>query len=175
MHRARSSANDISKMNIKLPIVASLVPMLLLNLILFTTMCVDGFLSSTSSIILRHKNIAKEIQRIDSPWGKLNFRLYDAYPSLYQEQEKLLVNRGVIESELMEKTGSPIAASISKGSGAAKGFGASTGMKPAEIKAAAKVHAKELRKSGVVRIDNILTGDMADQLREYVFDLRKEF
>jgi ectoine hydroxylase-related dioxygenase (phytanoyl-CoA dioxygenase family) len=96
-------------------------------------------------------------------------------PSLYKEQERLLVERGILEAELMKSTGSPLQPSISKGTGTAKGFAASTaGTKPSDLKAAAKIHAKELKKAGVVRIDNVLTNEMADKLREYVFDLRKK-
>lgn len=114
-------------------------------------------------------------QQRRSQYGLKNegFQLFDVLPSLYQEQERLLVERGFVEFALMEKTGSPISASVSKGTAAAKGFGVSTGMKPQEAKAAAKVHAKELRKSGVVRIDDILSSEMADELREYVFNLRQ--
>lgn len=130
-----------------------------------TKVVVDGFSIGTFSQI---STISQTRTR-----QKTTFRLFDALPSLYQEQERLLVERGVVESNLMAKNGSPISPSISKGTTAAKGFGASSGMKPAEAKAAAKVHAKELRKSGVVRIDDIFPGDMADELREYVFDLRK--
>lgn len=131
---------------------------------------VDGFSTVPFSRISHRHN------RDKSPERKCRddtSRLFDALPSLYQEQERLLVERGVVESDLMAKTGSPLSPSISKGTSAAKGFGGSSGMKPAEAKAAAKVHAKELRKSGVVRIDDIFPGDMADELREYVFDLRK--
>ncbi|VEU39304.1 unnamed protein product [Pseudo-nitzschia multistriata] len=94
-------------------------------------------------------------------------------PSLYQEQERLLVDRGKFESGLMENNASPISPSVSKGTGAAKGFAASSGMKASDLKAAAKVHAKELRKSGVVRIDDIFPSDTADELREYVVGLRE--
>eukprot|EP00537_Pseudo-nitzschia_pungens_P013835 CAMPEP_0172395408 /NCGR_PEP_ID=MMETSP1061-20121228/19482_1 /TAXON_ID=37318 /ORGANISM="Pseudo-nitzschia pungens, Strain cf. pungens" /LENGTH=430 /DNA_ID=CAMNT_0013126977 /DNA_START=13 /DNA_END=1306 /DNA_ORIENTATION=+ len=106
-----------------------------------------------------------------------SFRLFDAVPSLYQEQERLLVERGRVESELMKDTGSPIAASVSKGTGTAKGFAASSSSSSSSsssnLKAAAKIHSKELRKSGVVRIDDVLTGDMAEQMRNYVFELRE--
>lgn len=103
------------------------------------------------------------------------FRLFDAMPSLYQEQERLLVDRGRIESALMEANGSPLSASVSKGTGASKGFAASSGTKTkaSDLKAAAKIHAKELRASGVVRIDNVFPDDMADRVREYVLDLRE--
>jgi ectoine hydroxylase-related dioxygenase (phytanoyl-CoA dioxygenase family) len=99
---------------------------------------------------------------------------------LYQEQERLLVERGIIEADLMRHTGTPLQPSVSKGTGMAKGFGSSSssgkspsGVKPFDLKAAAKVHAKELKRAGVVRIDNVLTDDMADEMRKYVFDLRK--
>jgi ectoine hydroxylase-related dioxygenase (phytanoyl-CoA dioxygenase family) len=157
-------------------VAASLVSVLFLELA-FTRVCVDGFsTTATSSLLYHQSSTARKQQGIHYyTRGETNegFRLFDAPPSLYQEQERLLVGRGVIESDLMETTGSPISATVIKGASAAKGFGASAGMKPAEIKAAAKVHAKELRKSGVVRIDDIFTGDLADELREYVFDLRK--
>jgi len=134
--------------------IASMVSLLLLAIT--GLICVDGFSASQSLSRTRPQ----------SP-------LYDALPSLYQEQERLLVERGVIEAELMKDTGTPIAPSVSRGTSAAKGFGASSGMKPAEAKAAAKIHAKELRKFGVVRIDDIFPSDMADALREYVLDLRQ--
>jgi ectoine hydroxylase-related dioxygenase (phytanoyl-CoA dioxygenase family) len=97
-------------------------------------------------------------------------------PSLYKEQERLLVERGIIEADLMSGTGSPVMPSISKGTGAPKGFGggSSINVKSSDLKAAAKIHSKELRSAGVVRIDNVLTDDMADKLRKYVFDLRRE-
>ncbi|KAG7342373.1 phytanoyl-CoA dioxygenase family protein [Nitzschia inconspicua] len=100
----------------------------------------------------------------------------DEIPSLYKEQERLLVERGIVEAELMKSTASPIQPNISKGTGTAKGFASNTalaGTKPADLKAAAKIHAEELKKSGVVRIDNVLTNENADHLREYVFNLRK--
>jgi ectoine hydroxylase-related dioxygenase (phytanoyl-CoA dioxygenase family) len=97
----------------------------------------------------------------------------DEVPSLYKEQERLLVERGIVEADLMRGTGSPLMPSISKGTGAAKGFGSATSIKSSDMNMAAKIHAKELRTSGVVRIDNVLPDDMADKLRKYVFDLRR--
>jgi ectoine hydroxylase-related dioxygenase (phytanoyl-CoA dioxygenase family) len=97
-----------------------------------------------------------------------------AAPLLYREQERLLVERGILEAELMKNTATPLQSSVSKGTGTAKGFSSQSSVtKASDLKAAAKVHAKELSKNGVVRIDNILTDDMADQLREYVMELRK--
>ena len=138
-----------------------------------TSLSVDGFSTTTVPLLSYHQTTTRTPERMRSRKKNDIFRLFDALPSLYQEQERLLVKRGVIESDLMAKSGSPISPSVSKGTSAAKGFGASGGMKPAEAKAAAKVHAKELRKSGVVRIDDIFPVAMADELREYVFDLRK--
>mmetsp|Transcript_17967 Transcript_17967/g.36861 ORF Transcript_17967/g.36861 Transcript_17967/m.36861 type:complete len:373 (+) Transcript_17967:142-1260(+) len=140
---------------------ASLFSVLFLELV-SPRVWVQGFSSETPS--LHHRNSAK---------GKQNGVVLAVLPSLYEEQERLLVNRGVVESDLMKNTGSPISACEVKGTGAAKGFGASSGMKASDIKAAAKAHAKELRKSGVVRIDDVLPDDMADELRNYVFDLRQ--
>lgn len=163
---------SINKIGINLMVAVSLILVLFLELT-FNRVCVYGFSPASSSLLYHLKTSARKHQGICTRDKNKLFRLFEALPSLYQEQERLLVGRGVVESDLMEKTGSPISVSVSKGTGAAKGFGSSAGMKPAEAKAAAKIHAKELRKSGVVRIDDILTGDMADELREYAFDLRK--
>jgi hypothetical protein len=56
------------------------------------------------------------------------------------------------------------------------GFGAAATSKQGISKqhqAEAKVLAKELRREGVVRIDNVLSDDTADALRAYVMNLRK--
>lgn len=109
----------------------------------------------------------------------------DSPPSLYKEQERLLVERGIIEAELMKDTGQGIRSIVVQGVTSAKGFAASSsssvaggasssGAKLSEIKLAAKAHSKELRTMGVVRIDNVLTNEMADNMRKYVFDLRQE-
>jgi ectoine hydroxylase-related dioxygenase (phytanoyl-CoA dioxygenase family) len=104
----------------------------------------------------------------------------DGIPSLYKEQERLLVERGIIEERIMTRNDSPAVAiepSVTKGTGAAKGFGGGGGgggSRTADLKAAAKIHSKELRKSGVVRIDNVFSDDMADNLLEYVTRLRSE-
>ncbi|KAL3909994.1 MAG: hypothetical protein SGARI_002335 [Bacillariaceae sp.] len=75
----------------------------------------------------------------------------------------------------MKDTISPLSSSVSKGTGTAKGFSSSKPhtAKASDLKAAAKVHAKELRQNGVVRIDNVLTDAMADDLRDYVMELRQ--
>jgi len=152
--------------------IATTVSMISLLLVALTgLLCVDGFSTTTLSHHHHHNQVKTTTER-HTHRSKI-FRLYNAHPSLYQEQERLLVARGVLEADLMANTGSPIASSVGRGTSAAKGFGASSGMKPAEAKAAAKIHAKELRKLGVVRIDDVLPQDMADELREYVFDLRK--
>jgi ectoine hydroxylase-related dioxygenase (phytanoyl-CoA dioxygenase family) len=111
----------------------------------------------------------------------------DSPPSLYKEQERLLVDRGIIEAELMKDTGSGIISTVVQGANSAKGFasfssssssgGSSSSRitaKLSEIKFAAAAQSKELRTVGVVRIDNVLTNDMADDMRRYVFDLRQE-
>jgi ectoine hydroxylase-related dioxygenase (phytanoyl-CoA dioxygenase family) len=96
-------------------------------------------------------------------------------PSLYKEQEQLLVERGIVEAGLMQHTATPLQPSVCRGTGTTKGFSANkspAGAKPSDLKAAATIHAKELRTAGIVRIENVLTNDMADSMREYVSKLR---
>jgi len=144
-----------------------------------STQIVEGFSPGTtvSSSSYHQKTVSKQYHYL-SNCRYLRIRLSsssESVPSLYKEQERLLVDRGVIESDLMLNTGTPIVTSILKGAGTqAKGFTASSGMKSSDIKAASKHFVKELKKVGVVRVDNVIPDNIADELREYVFDLRKE-
>jgi len=103
----------------------------------------------------------------------------DVSDLLYQEQEKVLVRRGELEEELMAGTSSPLEANVVKVRGAGKsggfGGGGSSGKKisTAALKAEGKAHAKVLKKNGVVRIDNVLSSDQADKMREYVLSSRQ--
>ena len=96
---------------------------------------------------------------------------------LYAEHEKLLINRGVFEADLMPP-GTPIDAHIVKGGSGGEGFGANGsgggGSKKALLKTQAKAHARVLKERGVVRIDNVLNPSLADSLRKHVYDLRQE-
>ena len=103
----------------------------------------------------------------------------DASDLLYQEQEKLIVSRGELEEELMKGTASPLAANKVKvrGAGKAGGFGggsSSLKISSAALKAEGKAHAKVLKRDGVVRIDNVLSSEQADKMREYVLSLREK-
>jgi len=85
-----------------------------------------------------------------------------------KEQDEELKAKGDNEAALMSNNLSPLKANKVKGVGGSGGFG---GGKP-NFKAQAKAHAKVLRKDGIVRIDNILPGTLADDLKEYLVDLR---
>ena len=93
---------------------------------------------------------------------------------LYQEQEKLIVQRGELEESLVTNT-SPLEAPKIKirGTGKAGGFGKSSSSSN-NNKAEGKEYAKILKKEGVVRIDNVLSSDTADEVREYLYALRKQ-
>ena len=99
---------------------------------------------------------------------------------LYQEQEKLIVKRGEFEEQLVSNAKPLEATSIKvRGTGKAGGFGKSAGggssgggSNKASSKAEGKAHAKILKKEGVLRIDNVLSSDTADAVREYLYNLR---
>lgn len=99
---------------------------------------------------------------------------------LYLEQEKLIVRRGEFEETVMSKGAKPLKASKVKvrGTGSAGGFGKGGGAggtsgKKQAFKAEGKTHAKVLKRDGVVGIDNVLSSDTADRMREYVYDRRR--
>ena len=130
---------------------------------------------------------------IMSPHGACNLRdagvrktfLVSARPStkagtrcsLYADQEKVIISRGLLEETIMPPPTPLEAAKRGSAAGAGGGgFGAAATSKKGISKqhqAEAKVLAKELRREGVVRIDNVLSNDTADALRAYVMNLRK--
>jgi len=100
----------------------------------------------------------------------------DASNLLYEEQEKIIVKRGELEESLVTNT-KPLEAPVIKvrGTGKAGGFGKSAGGgagKKKSSKAIGKAHAKILKKEGVLRIDNVLTPETADAVREHMYQLR---
>lgn len=115
-----------------------------------------------------------------TPVQHQNFQLYmsDAADLLYQEQENLIIDRGDLEEKLMSPKAKPIKASKvnARGTGSAGGFGKTSGggSKKSSLKVQAKTHAKVLKRDGVVRIDNVLSPDVADRMREYAYNLRKK-
>jgi len=94
---------------------------------------------------------------------------------LYQEQEKLIVKRGELEETLVTNA-KPLEATTIKvrGVGKSGGFGKSSGgsSSKASSKAEGKAYAKILKKEGVLRIENVLTPDTADAVREHLYNLR---
>ena len=103
--------------------------------------------------------------------------MVDVSSLLYEEHEKMLVSRGEVEGELMKHFTDAIAPNVVKGTGAGGGFSSSGGgtkKSTKQLKEEGKAHAKVLRQDGVVRIDNVLSKDLADAIRTYVFDLRAQ-
>jgi ectoine hydroxylase-related dioxygenase (phytanoyl-CoA dioxygenase family) len=97
----------------------------------------------------------------------------DASEMLYKEQENILVGRGEFEGTLMANTYTPIVANVVKGAGSSGGFGGGGKSPKQQLKTQGKAHAAVLKKDGVVRIDNVLPADLADQVREFAYDLRQ--
>jgi ectoine hydroxylase-related dioxygenase (phytanoyl-CoA dioxygenase family) len=105
---------------------------------------------------------------------------------LYEMQEKLIIDRGAFEEELMANQCTPIEANKPKirGVGKSGGFGGGTGggggasgggkSSSAGLKAEGKAHAKVLQKEGVVRIDNVLSASVVDELGEFVYELKEQ-
>jgi ectoine hydroxylase-related dioxygenase (phytanoyl-CoA dioxygenase family) len=135
----------------------------------FTT--ISSSSSSNSNSVLR-------ISRSRS--SALHGESFDISSLLYAEHEKLLVSRGQLEAQLMANTHSPLEPNVVKGSGGGGGFGGGTaakgggGSKKSMLKTQAKSHAKVLKEQGVVRIDNVLDGTLADSIRQTVYETRAE-
>jgi len=95
---------------------------------------------------------------------------------LYEIEEQAITNRAISEGEMMSGVKDPILAHAPKikGVGAGGGFGGGAKKSTSALKAQAKSHAKVLREEGVVRIDGVLSDSVADDLREFVYDLREK-
>jgi hypothetical protein len=98
--------------------------------------------------------------------------------SLYADQERVIVARGELEETLMPPPVPLEAAKRGSAAGAGGGgFGAASTSKKGVSKqhaAEAKVLAKELRREGVIRIDNVLSHETADELLAFATELRKQ-
>ena len=136
-----------------------------------------AFSGPMHSMNARHygNNVSNNARRF-VPIQKL--KMSDSSNLLYQEAEKVLVNRGEVEETLVSNT-MPIKANLVKlkGVGKAGGFGGGSATSASSLKKAnnaeAKAHAKVLKEEGVVRIDNILSDKVVDRLKSYVYDLRQ--
>ena len=100
---------------------------------------------------------------------------------LYQEQENIIVRRGELEEGFV-KNARPLEAPVIKvrGTGKAGGFGNSAsgggGSGRSEARSSkeeGKEHAKVLIREGVLRIDNVLSSDTADSVRDHLYELRR--
>ena len=87
----------------------------------------------------------------------------------YLEQESLLIDRGELEATLVTCP-SPLETPKIKGDKSA-GFAKK---RQGDRKAEGKEYAKVLKKEGVVRIDNVLSPTVAEDVRAYLYALREQ-
>ena len=101
----------------------------------------------------------------------------DVSDLLYQEQENIIIKRGELEEGFVTNV-KPLEATkikirgTGKAGGFGKGSGAGGGSSKASSKAEGKAHAKVLKKEGVLRIDNVISPEIADAVREHLYALR---
>lgn len=123
--------------------------------------------------------VPKKLRIVNENHG-IVLRMSDVSNLLYLEQEKLIVKRGELEETLMKKSKSIKASKVKvRGAGGAGGFGKGAGVGgksgiKAAFKLEAKTHAKTLKQDGVVRIDNVLSPEVADRMRDFSYQLRKK-
>lgn len=92
---------------------------------------------------------------------------------LYEVQEEMLVKRGKLEEDLMKDNIQELKVGKSKRSGGGRGFGGGgSASKRKNFEMEAKVHASELKRNGVVRIDNVLDQKIIEPLRTYAYQRR---
>jgi hypothetical protein len=102
---------------------------------------------------------------------------------LYEEQESIIVRRGIIEEKLLTNITPILAPQIKvRGTGKAGGFGNSASggggsvrrrSRTSSSEAEGKEHAKVIIQEGVLRIDNVLSSTTVDKLRDHLYVLRQ--
>lgn len=105
--------------------------------------------------------------------SRASTRTHSLYYGLYEVQEEMLVNRGVLEEGLMAGNSKTLKANKPKGVGSGGGFGGAKASTKSRYDAEGKAHAQVLKKNGVVRIDKVLPSKTADRLREFVLRSRE--
>ena len=108
-------------------------------------------------------------QRLDTCPSAL---LSSASELLYQDQQEAMLRRALHEEELLSEKNKPTelqAAKIKAGPPkAGTGFANKAAMNPAARLAAEQ--AKLMKRDGVIRINNVLSPEVADKLRKYLLD-----
>lgn len=100
---------------------------------------------------------------------------------LYEEQESIIVRRGILEESLLTNVTPLLAPQIKvRGTGKAGGFGNSASggggsgrSTTSSSKAEGREHAKVIVREGVLRIDDVISTTTVDKLRDHVYLLRQ--
>lgn len=100
---------------------------------------------------------------------------------LYEEQESIIVRRGILEESILTNVTPLLAPQIKvRGTGKAGGFGNSASggggsgrSTTSSSKAEGKEHAKVIVHEGVLRIDNVISTNTVDTLRDHIYVLRQ--
>lgn len=100
---------------------------------------------------------------------------------LYEEQESIIVRRGILEESLLTNVTPLTAPQIKvRGTGKAGGFGNSASggggsgrSTTSSSKAEGREHAKVIIREGVLRIDDVISTAIVDKLRDHLYTLRQ--
>lgn len=100
---------------------------------------------------------------------------------LYEEQESIIVRRGIFEESILTNVTPLLAPQIKvRGTGKAGGFGNSSSggggsgrSSSSSSKAEGKEYAKVIVREGVLRIDNVISTTTVEKLREHLYILRQ--
>jgi Phytanoyl-CoA dioxygenase (PhyH) len=134
-----------------------------------------GLLACSTDCFELAFGLRRERSRLSAVVGTAEENPTPSY-GLYQVQEEMLVQRGIYEEQLMSNVQCiALKANQVKGlSGRSKGFGGSKTFPKTHFFEEAKSHAARIRKEELVRIDNVLSSTLADQMFQFVTHLRQE-
>lgn len=123
--------------------------------------------ATTTTIVSKLHGVVKEnTEKDQDPSAPPKRFMY-----MTEEEDRILREKGDREGELMSSNASPLKAAKNKTVGGGGGFANGGGGK-SNFKNQAKAYAKALKKDGIVCIENILPDGLADNLKDYLVDLR---
>lgn len=129
------------------------------------------FAAPFSSYPIRTAAIRCTHRHRSSPASSI-FSSISAQDLLYQDQQDAMLRRALHEEELLSRNKSTkelLAPKLKAQPKSGTGFATKTN----PLVSLAEAQAKVVRKEGLVRIDNVLTADVADSLREYVLEQQR--
>lgn len=145
----------------------------ILNACVVSLVSFTGRVQSFATTTTYHEIKSQNAASYSTSSSRVQMSSTSARDLLYQDQQDAMEKRALFEETLFEQAnGGELKAPNLKGKPVVKsgtGFGGGSSIVDPRVQLA-KEQAKVIKRDGVIRIDNALSSDLADDLREYVLE-----